>query len=159
MAFSPLLKYGFFVMVFFFISTSCCNAQLNPTPIITKALRCFNNRMLYESCQEAYRLNESGDINVPPEATDEYCNGPCLDETYNVLNCVDGLLKNFIFYNKATLQTVRATLKDACSDTSERGNFNVGSHILDEPDDAHKAVVPAYMFVFTVVTAGCLFLN
>ncbi|KAB1224765.1 GTP-binding protein SAR1A [Morella rubra] len=57
----------------------------------------------YSDCDEAYRLNPSGNINVPPGAVELFCNGPCLADTQRVLNCIDKVFSNFVFYNKATL--------------------------------------------------------
>lgn len=78
---------------------------------------------LYSGCDEAYRLNPSGNINVPSGATDLFCNGPCLAETQLVLNCIDNLLSNFIFYNKATMPEVRYALNAGCSYTPQRGTM------------------------------------
>src|SRR5688572_6393125 len=78
---------------------------------------------IYSSCNEAYRLTQSGYINVPPEATDQFCYGPCLSETHLVLDCVDHSLSTFVFYNKATINTIRTTLRAACSHSNQRGTY------------------------------------
>ena len=80
---------------------------------------------LYSGCDEEYRLNPSGNINVPPGATDLFCNGPCLAETQLVLSCINNLLSNFIFYNKATMPEVRSALNGGCSYTPQRGSMHV----------------------------------
>ncbi|KDO38579.1 hypothetical protein CISIN_1g048457mg, partial [Citrus sinensis] len=67
-----------------------------------------------------YRLNESGNINVPPGATDLFCNGLCFKETHVMLDCVEKLLSNFNFYNKATVKDIRKALNSGCSYTSQR---------------------------------------
>ncbi|RWR94266.1 dnaJ subfamily A member 1 [Cinnamomum micranthum f. kanehirae] len=139
-----------------------CNSQKNPVQvegedpvqIVAKALVCFNNRLIYANCEESYRLSEKGTINVPSEATDEYCNGPCLDETKLVLNCIDGVLSHFLFYNKATVQDVRITINAACSDSSERGNFDVASHIQGENSHAHQIGFSMYTYVYMAMIAG-----
>lgn len=77
---------------------------------------------IYSHCDEAYRLSQSGEINVPPEYTEQYCKGPCLKETHHVLDCIDGIMKHFVFYNKATLSAVRETIKIGCSYGPKRGN-------------------------------------
>lgn len=59
---------------------------------------------------------------MPPEYTDQYCNGPCVYETDLVLKCIEGLLLEFKFYNKATIRDVRDTIKSGCSYGPERGN-------------------------------------
>lgn len=94
---------------------------------------------IYSSCGETHRLTQSGELNVPPEYTDQYCNGPCLSETTHVLDCIDGILKQFVFYNRATLNDVRETIKGGCSHGPKRGNFDVIEHI--QAGDATKNVV------------------
>lgn len=78
-------------------------------------------KKVYSSCQESYRLNAEGTLNVPKEATDDYCGGPCLSETKLVLSCVDEILYNFKFYNGASVQDVKYTLDAGCGDTNKRG--------------------------------------
>lgn len=78
---------------------------------------------VYSSCEESQRLSESGKLNVPPQNTDEYCSGPCLTETNLVLNCIENILANFEFYNKATIQDVRDTVEAACGNGPERGSL------------------------------------
>nr|XP_023875689.1 uncharacterized protein LOC111988153 isoform X1 [Quercus suber] len=127
----------------------------DPAQIVAKALLCFNDKyvrktfiymhtllliMVYSSCEESLRLSESGKLNVPPQKIDEYCNGPCLTETNLVLNCIENIFLNFKFYNKATIQDVRDTVKAACGNGPERGNFDVTEHIKAETSNAHKAV-------------------
>ncbi|KAJ4956797.1 hypothetical protein NE237_013580 [Protea cynaroides] len=143
MAFSstPGPKCWFLVAALISIAVTCCKSDLvenDPGQIVAKAILCFNNKYIYSSCEESYRLNESGNLNVPPEATDQFCNGPCLDETNLVLDCIDGILHNFLFYNEATIQDIRDTISAGCGDTSERGNFNVQQHIQDEYSHAYS---------------------
>uniref|UniRef100_A0A7C9D0J0 DUF7731 domain-containing protein n=1 Tax=Opuntia streptacantha TaxID=393608 RepID=A0A7C9D0J0_OPUST len=119
-------------------------AQINPAQIVTKALSCFNDKHVYSNCNEAYRLTQSGYINVPPEATDQFCYGPCLAETHLVLDCVDHSLSTFVFYNKATINTVRTTLRAACGHSSERGHFNVDEYMQEYlQDEWSTANLPA----------------
>jgi hypothetical protein len=66
-------------------------------------------------------LSAGGKLDVPPQSTDEYCNGPCLTETNLVLSCIDNIFENFLFYNKATIQDVRDTVTAACGHGQERG--------------------------------------
>ncbi|KAG9459597.1 hypothetical protein H6P81_004105 [Aristolochia fimbriata] len=135
MASSFTVKVWFFAVVVMSVVTLCHSQQI-PSQIVTRALYCLNNRLIYRSCQEDYRLSADGSINVPPQAVDAYCTGPCIDETRLVLNCVDGIISNFIFDNGATTRAVRSTIIAACSDSSQRGNFNVAAHILDEDNQA-----------------------
>uniref|UniRef100_A0A7N0U3X1 DUF7731 domain-containing protein n=1 Tax=Kalanchoe fedtschenkoi TaxID=63787 RepID=A0A7N0U3X1_KALFE len=128
----------------------------DPATITAKALQCFNNRFIYSSCNEDYRLTMAGEINVPPEYTDEYCNGPCMTETHLVLNCVDNILLHFAFYNRATVQDVRDTIKAACSDSKERGHFSVAEHMAAEESAANKAG-PIFIGVSGLILAQILF--
>lgn len=99
-----------------------------------------------------------------PEHVDPYCNGPCLSETHLVLNCIENIMKNFVFYNKATIVDVRYTIKAGCSYGPERGillvyevvillwflpqsqilvwchpgNFDVSEHLQAEQNNAYN---------------------
>lgn len=84
----------------------------------------LNWEQIYSGCDEEYRLNESGDLHVPCEATNRFCYGPCLSETRKMLKCIDKLASGFIFLNKATTETIRNTLYSGCSYTPQRGNFS-----------------------------------
>ncbi|KAH6820248.1 hypothetical protein C2S53_011968 [Perilla frutescens var. hirtella] len=106
----------------------------DPEPLFTKALECFNDGY----CEEAYRVNENGEVEVPHEYVDEYCNGPCLKETHLVLDCIHQIFKYFVFYNKATVPDVRQTINTACAYGPKRGDFNVAEHIKVYEDDASK---------------------
>ncbi|KAH9689480.1 hypothetical protein KPL70_015522 [Citrus sinensis] len=110
------------ILIFMAISCCCCfsgsYAANNPAEALANAYLCFNDRF-------QYRLNESGNINVPPGATDLFCNGLCFKETHVMLDCVEKLLSNFNFYNKATVKDIRKALNSGCSYTSQRGGFNV----------------------------------
>ncbi|KAH9306624.1 hypothetical protein KI387_011028, partial [Taxus chinensis] len=89
----------------------------NPPEIVGKALQCFGH--VY-TCPPEHRLTPSGTLNVPYEETDEYCNGGCFDETQVVLTCLDQILSNFEFYNKATIDDIRDTIVQACSHSDKR---------------------------------------
>lgn len=121
-------------------------------------LHIWANFQVYSSCQASYRLNESGDLNVPKEKTDEFCNGACLTETHLVLNCVDHILNNFIFYNKATIRDVRDTIHAGCGYGPERGDFNVAEHMA-VTSEAHKAANYQIIvgFILMVLGNGLLF--
>lgn len=75
---------------------------------------------------------------MPHDYTDQYCNGPCLTETHLVLDCIEGILYHFVFYNKATIKDVRDTIKAGCGYGPERGNFDVAEHIELEENSARK---------------------
>ncbi|KAJ9154580.1 hypothetical protein P3X46_027900 [Hevea brasiliensis] len=111
--------------------------EYDPAGIVAKALLCFNEKHIYSSCEEAYRLTESGDINVPHEYVDQYCNGPCLSEVNLVLNCIENIMTHFVFYNKATIQDIKDTIKAGCSYGPERGDFNVAEHLQAQENRAY----------------------
>ncbi|KAK1292655.1 hypothetical protein QJS10_CPB17g01144 [Acorus calamus] len=150
MALSPALSVS--LLLFICGSTS---AQ-NPIQIVSKAVQCFNNQNVYRKCQEDYRLSPAGNINVPSEATDAYCGGPCLIETKLVLDCVDGIMSNFVFYNRATTKNIRSTLVNGCSQTSSRGNFNVADY-LEESNGGDKHYKPVY-YIWVLTVLGLLML-
>ncbi|KAK6233266.1 hypothetical protein SCA6_003339 [Theobroma cacao] len=126
----------FFNLIFvaiFFSNMNSGNAQnLLPARSFAKAFFCFDNRYIYTGCDEAFRLSESGNLNVPREATNIFCTGPCLAETQLVLQCVDNVLSDFTFYNKATVRDIRDVLRAGCSYTSRRGNFDVENYFQGE---------------------------
>ncbi|KAL0367788.1 UNVERIFIED_CONTAM: Acetate/butyrate--CoA ligase AAE7, peroxisomal [Sesamum radiatum] len=123
----------------------------DPGLVFNKALECFNDKYIYSSCDEAYRLTENGDLHVPPEYTDQYCNGPCLMETHHVLDCIDGILEHFVFYNRATLKDVRETIETGCSYGPKRGDFNVEEHI-EADDGVANTKVPRLGFYASLLT-------
>ncbi|XP_057958217.1 uncharacterized protein LOC131151058 [Malania oleifera] len=125
----------------------------DPTQIIAKALLCFDDKSIYGSCEESYRLTQSGNLNVPQEYTDEYCGGPCLTETNLLLNCIDNVFSNFEFYNKATVQAIRDTVQAGCSYSAQRGDFNVAEHIQGEASRAYKTLINPILFGFSTLWA------
>ncbi|XP_057549931.1 uncharacterized protein LOC130828131 [Amaranthus tricolor] len=143
------------------ITSAICNSGNAQTTgqILTKALSCFSPNNVYSSCGEEYRLTQSGYLNIPAPATNQFCYGPCLAETHRVLDCVDHSLSNFIFYNKATVNDIRTTLQAACGHTHERGNFNVEEYMQDylqeEWSSANKTPLPnnffTLIFAFSVL--------
>ncbi|KAF8401373.1 hypothetical protein HHK36_012310 [Tetracentron sinense] len=165
MAFSVTPVCRFFLVGLISIAVFCCNSgcaqgisEDDPAQIVAKALLCFNDKFIYSSCDEAYRLTESGNINIPHEETDQFCDGPCLTETHLVLNCIENILSNFLFYNKATIHDIKDTLHAGCSYSSERGNFNVAEHIQGESSNAHRVVIPIYFYVYMLMILCCRFL-
>ncbi|KAL5853893.1 hypothetical protein ACOSQ3_009011 [Xanthoceras sorbifolium] len=133
MAFSR--KYNL-IFILISIAILCCFSGYsyadddNPAAqMVAKALLCFTNKFIYSGCEEEFRLNESGNLKVPLEATELFCNGPCLAETQFVINCVDRVFSDFLFYNKARVGDVRTAINMGCSYTNQRGYFNVGRYI------------------------------
>ncbi|KAJ8766227.1 hypothetical protein K2173_022286 [Erythroxylum novogranatense] len=130
-------------------------AGVDPAEIVAKAVLCFNDRSIYSSCDESYRLTESGNIEVPHEYVDQYCSGPCLTETHLVLTCIENIMTNFEFYNKATINDIRDTIKAGCGSGTERGNFNVTEHIADETNSgAGHTCGKRILFGFGIMMAG-----
>ncbi|KAI4349907.1 hypothetical protein L6164_010449 [Bauhinia variegata] len=136
----------------------CCNSGSAQDELqeqsITKALSCFDNKLIYVGCNEAYRLNPSGNINIPAEATDFFCSGPCQTETELVLDCIDRILSNFVFYNKATLSQMRYVLRAGCSYTRQRGNCNLGEYLEGEASNACKLPILSSFYLFMIVAAA-----
>lgn len=126
-----------------------------PDEIVLKALKCFNEKEIYSSCEESYRLTASGQLHVPPEYADEYCHGPCLQETYLVLKCVDDILSHFVFYNHATIEDVKETLKIGCTDGPHKGDFDVAEHIDKDKSNSSKL---SYAIILLVLPSFILYL-
>lgn len=123
----------------------------DPSQIISKALLCFNDKYIYQSCEESYRLTENGNLDVPPEKTDAFCEGPCMSETNLVLGCIDNIFSHFIFYNRATIEDVKETILAGCGYGPERGNFNVAEHIQNEENQAVKATSHVLMSLVLII--------
>lgn len=126
-----------------------------PEEVIVKALQCFSDKHIYSSCEESYRLTESGQLHVPPEYVDGYCNGPCLKETHLVLNCIDDIFSHFVFYNRATIEDVKKTIKAGCSYGPHRGDFIVAEHI---ESNSYKASHPILFSVPPLILVSSLLL-
>ncbi|MCL7044531.1 hypothetical protein MKW94_030538 [Papaver nudicaule] len=168
MAHSTNLFKPFFVIVIFlcFVNFTCCSSDYYDQYVgaqsqaIDRALVCFNNNFIFSSCAENNRLTETGLINVPPEQTEDYCNGPCLAETKLVLNCIDNMLSNFLFYNRATVRDIRSSLRTGCGFSNERGNFNVAqglgywNHASTRTSSFNH---PMYLLMY-LVTLGAVYL-
>lgn len=127
-----------------------------PDYLFSKALQCFTNKHIYSSCEESYRLTETGELHIPPEYTDQYCRGPCLEETHLVLNCLENILSHFRFYNKATIRAVEETIKEGCSYGPKRGYFNVAEHILAYGSTAFRAS-HSMLHDFVLMTLALIF--
>ncbi|KAL8026075.1 hypothetical protein ABFX02_14G005500 [Erythranthe guttata] len=127
----------------------------DPVHVFNKALECLNDKYIYSSCDEEHRLTQNGELNVPPEYADEYCNGACLKETYLVLDCIDDVIKYFVFYNKATLRDIRETIKCGCSYGPKRGDFNVEEHIQADEGVANNSMInPFYYALLLIIIVG-----
>nr|CAB3465523.1 unnamed protein product [Digitaria exilis] len=59
---------------------------------------------IYGQCAEEFRLNAEGAFHVQRNEVDEYCGGPCLEETKLALQCVEEVAaESFRFSNGASL--------------------------------------------------------
>jgi hypothetical protein len=77
---------------------------------------------IYAHCAEELRMNAEGAFHVDKDAVDEYCSGPCLDETKLALQCVEEVAaESFRFSNGASLLAVRQALGTGCGYGPERG--------------------------------------
>ncbi|KAF7813558.1 beta-D-xylosidase 1 [Senna tora] len=129
----------------------------DPSQIVSKALLCFNDKYIYSSCEESYRLKESGNLNVPPSKTDEFCEGPCLSETNLVLTCIDNIFRNFVFYNRATIQDIKETIQAGCGYGPQRGNFDVAEHLKAEENRAHKVTNHVVLGLSLIIMGRVIF--
>nr|ABK27100.1 unknown [Picea sitchensis] len=110
----------------------------DPPEIVGKALECFDHA---DTCKPEQRLSPSGSLDIPRDETDEYCNGGCYEQTQVVLTCVNQILSNFEFHNKATIDDIKQTITDGCSNTDKRGDFNVAEHMAASNSHANIGVL------------------
>ncbi|CAN6467846.1 unnamed protein product [Victoria cruziana] len=157
MASSPYFKLMYLTAAFIYFSTLCCRADYyyeDPMEIVERALRCFDDGVVYRRCAYEYRLTADGYLTVPAASTEAFCSGPCLEETEMVLHCADRTLDHFEFYNRATIRDVWDTIHDACNYGRWRGRFDVYEHM-----QAGKAVEPNYQLSqFPLLLGSCLVL-
>ncbi|KAK4265853.1 hypothetical protein QN277_026849 [Acacia crassicarpa] len=129
----------------------------DPGEFASEALLCFNDKYIYNGCEEQSRLNEKGYLKVPPEKTEEFCEGPCASETNSVLKCLHNIFSDFLFGNKATINDVAATIKTGCGYGPERGDFNVEKHIQNyEGSSGRKANNVQIIWVLAFIIMGRL---
>ncbi|KAJ3670914.1 hypothetical protein LUZ60_008340 [Juncus effusus] len=159
MTFPPFMKQWGFLLALLCLSFHLCESD--PLDVIGEAEQCFDDGRLYTCCDDPYRLGIQGILNVPHQAANEFCNGPCLAETQLVLSCVEDELNTFKFQNGAYVSDVRYALQRGCTVGARRGDFNVGEP--HEPDDynyndyyghASKLDTPfhfLFLLIFTLV--------
>ncbi|XP_021730265.1 uncharacterized protein LOC110697219 isoform X2 [Chenopodium quinoa] len=136
-------------------------SSADPTHIVDGALVCFHKKHLYSQCDESCRLTESGDLHVTHDHVDEFCSGPCLEETNLVLDCIDGIMDHFTFFNKATTRDVRDTILAGCGHGEKRGHFDVGEHIADDEGSFNAgslATIPVLSGIVILITGQLLLL-
>ncbi|XP_024993995.1 ATP-dependent RNA helicase A-like [Cynara cardunculus var. scolymus] len=119
--------------------------------VIAKALVCLSDK-IYSGCGESYRLTESGDLHVPLDYTNQYCSGPCLRETKLVLSCINDVLSNFVFYNRATVRDVRDTITAGCSYGPTRGDFNVAEYVRAYGSNSYKLSYPNLLVIVPFIS-------
>ncbi|PSS28858.1 XIAP-associated factor like [Actinidia chinensis var. chinensis] len=147
------------IVVFLISIAALCSCSAlaveDPVETVDNALFCFNNKFIFKKCNEEYRLKESGDLKVPFEETNRFCNGHCLAETQGLLDCIDDMVSDFVFDNKATTRDIRKTLLTACSYNERRGDINVWDYIHGETSGSHWLHKPFRFYAF-VLMAGCV---
>ncbi|KAJ8747657.1 hypothetical protein K2173_004605 [Erythroxylum novogranatense] len=133
-------------------------AAVDTAGLVAKAVLCFSDNQIYNSCKEAHRLNATGNLNVSAEHVDAFCNRTCLSGIYSVLNCIEGIMENFKFYNNATINVIRDTIKAGCGSGSARGNFNVTELLPNETSRASNTKMQQILFglslIITMAVAG-----
>ncbi|KAL5565919.1 hypothetical protein UlMin_029083 [Ulmus minor] len=155
-----LLCLSLLIILFGYYSGYAAAEDNNPGEMFQKALSCFNNKLIYAGCDEAYRLNEEGNLNVPPEAIESFCHGPCLAETQLVLNCVDNIFSNFLFHNKATIPDLRGALNVGCTYAEQgvnSGIFNFGGFLQGETSNAETILNWVIYSALLLITGCCYF--
>ena len=81
---------------------------------------------IYSQCAEEFRLNVEGAFHVQRNEVDEYCGGPCLEETQLALQCVEEVAaQSFKFSNGASVLAVKQALGAGCSYGPDRGKHTV----------------------------------
>ncbi|KAJ1692322.1 hypothetical protein LUZ63_009020 [Rhynchospora breviuscula] len=151
MALSLSLRKWRFLLALLCLLIALCNSD--PLDVVGEAEQCFDDGRVYTCCQDEYRLSITGILNIPPHAANNFCEGPCLEETQLVLSCVEDELNTFRFQDGAAVADVRYALQRGCSNSDKRGDFNVGEP--HEPDDysdyydhADMLTSPIYLLIF-----------
>jgi len=71
-------------------------------------------------------MNVEGAFHVQRNEVDEYCGGPCLEETQLALQCVEEVAaESFKFSNGASVLAVKQALGAGCSYGPDRGKHTV----------------------------------
>ncbi|KAL6620067.1 hypothetical protein ACP70R_035206 [Stipagrostis hirtigluma subsp. patula] len=91
-----------------------------------RACHCFDDPNIYSLCAAEWRLNVEGAFHVQKDAVNEYCGGPCLEETTLALQCVEEVAyQSFRFSNGASVLAVKQALGTGCSYGPDRGTFEI----------------------------------
>ncbi|XP_062231184.1 uncharacterized protein LOC133928740 [Phragmites australis] len=104
----------------------CCFSDKAVVELFERACHCFDDPTIYDKCAEDFRLNAKGAFHVQKKSVDEYCGGPCLEETKLALQCVEEVAaESFRFSNGASVLAVKQALGTGCSDGPDRGTFEI----------------------------------
>ncbi|KAK3139019.1 hypothetical protein QOZ80_5AG0376600 [Eleusine coracana subsp. coracana] len=104
----------------------CCLSSKEVVELLERACHCFDDPSIYAHCAAEFRLNAEGAFHVHKDSVDEYCGGPCLEETKLALQCVEEVAaETFRFSNGASVLAVRQALGTGCGYGPERGTFEI----------------------------------
>ncbi|KAJ1262398.1 hypothetical protein BS78_09G104800 [Paspalum vaginatum] len=104
----------------------CCSSSKEVMELFERACHCFDDPNIYGQCALEFRLNAEGAFHVQRNEVDEYCGGPCLEETKLALQCVEEVAaESFRFSNGASVLAVRQALGTGCSYGPDRGTFEI----------------------------------
>ncbi|KAF8720051.1 hypothetical protein HU200_024823 [Digitaria exilis] len=104
----------------------CCSSSKEAMELFERACHCFDDPNIYGQCAEEFRLNAEGAFHVQRNEVDEYCGGPCLEETKLALQCVEEVAaESFRFSNGASLLAVKQALGTGCGSGPDRGTFEI----------------------------------
>ncbi|TKW27826.1 hypothetical protein SEVIR_3G282900v4 [Setaria viridis] len=103
-----------------------CSSSKEAMELFERACHCFDDPNIYGQCAEEFRLNAEGAFHVQRTEVDEYCGGPCLEETKLALQCVEEVAaESFRFSNGASVLAVRQALGTGCGYGPDRGTFEI----------------------------------
>ncbi|KAB5556042.1 hypothetical protein DKX38_006951 [Salix brachista] len=109
-------------------------AQAVPGQMVAKAMLCFNNKIVPFLAVFFFFFFELFLLTSCARA-----------ETRLVLGCINGVISDFLFYNRATVRDITYALSAGCGSTGYRennmflftvGDFNVARYIDDETSSA-----------------------
>ncbi|PAN20142.1 hypothetical protein PAHAL_3G316800 [Panicum hallii] len=104
----------------------CCCSSKEAMELFERACHCFDDPNIYGQCAAELRLNAEGAFHVQRNEVDEYCGGPCMEETKLALQCVEEVAaQSFRFSNGASVLAVRQALGTGCGYGPDRGTFEI----------------------------------
>ncbi|KAJ3676089.1 hypothetical protein LUZ60_003501 [Juncus effusus] len=93
---------------------------------------CLEDHYIYRECEEEYRLSREGYLHVPRDRTEEFCEGPCHDETEEVLRCIKEKSEDFRFVSGASVNDIKEAIECGCGEGESERKGDSG---FDEGDD------------------------